>query len=288
MRNLQKGFANVTIIAVILIFAGAIGYWTLGKSQSEQQENVISSTLVDTQGVNSNTSSNSFPQGASYVSEEGRIQVSYPKGGEVLEIGKTYDIKWSNYVGNEPLTITLQVTTPDNKTSTKLITSNAPATGSYKWTVTSESLNNKYKIEINPTGGRELFGRSKDFFTVTGDPLITVVSPQAHARVNASQPLVITGKAKQVFGEGEFDVTTSYVLDGKKQIITHGIATCSIVGNGCDWTSGNLLDFKATLDLSKSPVCFVNVEFFKRDERTPQVNPFFTLPLWLYGINDCQ
>lgn len=287
MKNLQKGFANTALIAAIVILAGVVGYWTLGKSQQKQQENVID-IPVNPQSVNSDESSNRVPQGASYVSEEGRIQVSYPKGGEVLEIGKTYDIKWSNYAGSDPLTISLQVTTPDNKTSTKLITSNAPATGLYKWTVTSESTNNKYKIEINPAGGRTLVGRSKDFFTITGDQLITAVSPQAHARVNASQPLVITGKARKVFGEGEFDITASYILDGKKQIVTRGVATCSLTGNGCDWTSGNLLDFRATLDLSKSPVCSVNLEFFKRDERTPSVNPFLILPLWLYSINDCQ
>ncbi len=287
MKNIQKGFANVVVIIVIIILVGIVGYWILGKSQSKQQENAMD-TSVNTQSVNSDTNSNKVPQGASYVPEEGRIQVSYPKGGEVLEIGKTYEIKWTNYSGNDPLSINLQVTTPDNKTSTKLITSNAAATGSYKWTVTSESTNNKYKIEINPADGRELVGRSKDFFTITGDQLITAVLPQAHARINANQPLVITGKAEKVFGEGEFDLTVSYVLDGKKQIVTRGIATCNLVGDGCDWASGNLIDFKATLDLSKSPVCFVNVEFLKRDERTPQVNPFFTLPLWLYGINDCQ
>ncbi len=287
MENLQKGFANIAIIAVIVILAGAVGYWTLGRSESTQQENIVN-TPSNTETVNSATNSDRVPQGASYVSEEGRIQVAYPKGGEVLEIGKTYEIKWTNYAGGDPLAIALQVTTPDNKTSTKPITSNAPATGSYKWTVTSENTNNKYKIEINPSGGRELVGRSKDYFTITGDQLITSVSPQSNARVDGQQPVVITGKAKNVFGEGEFDLTASYILDGKKQIVSRGIATCNLAGNGCDWTSGKLIDFKATLDLSKSPVCFVNVEFFKRDERTPQINSFFSLPLWLYGINDCQ
>jgi hypothetical protein len=93
-----------------------------------------------------------------------------------LEVGKIYDIRWTNYSGQESLTIALQATTPNNQVSVKIIASSVPAasTGNYKWTVTSESPDNKYKIEVYPAGGRELVGRSKDFFTISSEQLITV------------------------------------------------------------------------------------------------------------------
>ncbi len=278
---------NKIIWIVVVIAILSVGsYFVFSEKSVDSPENSLQ------QASNNQPTLNEEPnrgQGASYVPEEGRIQISYPKGGEKLEVGKTYDIRWTNYSGNEPLTIALQSTTPDNKTSAKIIVDNVPATGSYKWTVTSESADSKYKIEVYPAGGRELVGHSKDYFSISGEQLITSVSPQPNARVNATQPVVITGKARKVFGEGEFDISASYLLDNQKQVvITRTFAPCSITGSGCDWTSGNLLDFKATLDLSSAPVCYVSVEFFKRDEKTPQTQPFYVLPLWLYGNGSCQ
>ncbi|MEK7193224.1 MAG: Ser-Thr-rich GPI-anchored membrane family protein [Patescibacteria group bacterium] len=281
--NNRKGFANIVLIVIIVAIVAVGGYFVFSKKSvtptPSQQNPEAGATNEPNQG-----------QGASFVPEQDRIQITSPKGGEKLEVGKTYDIHWTNYSGKEPLTIALQVTTPSNQVSAKIVASNVPAasTGTYKWTVTSESSENKYKVEVYPAGGRELVGRSKDFFTISGEQLITITSPKPNDRVNLTQPIIIIGKARKVFGEGEFDISASYLLDNQKKVVARALATCNIAGNGCDWTSGNFVDFKSTLDLSSAPVCYVSVEFYKRDDKTPQTKPFYVLPLYLFGNENCQ
>ena len=320
MKQGQKGFANIVLIVVIVAIVAVGGYFvlsnkstTLPKTQQTQTSNngqggnkinipydganikLTTSASPQNKPETSTANEQNPGQGASIIPEEDKIQIIFPKGGEKLEIGKSYDIRWANYfLIKEPLTIALHTTAPDNKVYAKIIASNVPAasSGSYKWKVTSESLDNKYKIEVYPSGGREMVGRSKDFFTIFGENLITVTYPKPNAnpndKINASQPIVITGKARNVFNESEFDVSASYILSDKKQVIAKTFATCNITGNGCDWISGNFVEFKATLDLSSAPVCYVSVEFYKRDEKTPQTQPFYVLPLFLYGNGSCQ
>src|SRR3989344_5185489 len=160
----QKGFSNVAIIAVIGAILVVGGYFLMSKKSTvptpSQQNPEAGATNEPNQG-----------QGASFVPEQDRIQITSPKGGEKLEVGKTYDVRWTNYSGKEPLTIALQATTPSNQVSVKIVASSVPAasTGTYKWIVTSESAENRYRIEVYPAGGRELVGRSKDFFTISGE-----------------------------------------------------------------------------------------------------------------------
>lgn len=228
-------------------------------------------------------------QGASQIEEKDHIKVISPNGGENLQVGSAVTIQWTNYKSQEPLTIALQSTDSSGQTSSKIVAFNVPASlTSYKWTVTSEDRNSKYKIEVYPAGGRNYIGRSKDFFKIIGEQLIIINSPLPNARVNINNPLVISGKAKKVFGEGEFDISASYILDGRKQVVTSGIASCNLTGNGCDWTSGNFVDFKSTLDLSKSPVCYLSLEFYKRNDKTGYGQAFYIIPLWLYGNSNCQ
>jgi len=289
---MKKIFAN-TILLVIVIIVIIIGYFVFSKKNTNPSER--SQEKVNNDQVISNEKPNGEKnwqgQGATYLPDEkDHIQVLSPKGGEKLEVGKTYDIRWSNYDGNEPLIINLQSTSLDDKRSVKTIASRVPAAleGSYKWVVTSESPDDKYKIEIYPAGGREIVGRSKDFFTISGERLIIITSPKPNDRVNLTQPIVITGKAKNVFNEGEFDISVSYILDNQKKFVARAIANCNITGNGCDWISGNFVDFKATLDLSSNPVCYAEVEFYKRDDKTSQIQPLYVLPLYLFGNENCQ
>lgn len=160
--------------------------------------------------------------GADIIKEEEMIRVLFPKGGETLEIGKTYEIRWDNYHGGEPLMIVLQVTTPEGKGYARIIAKNVPAAaeGVYHWTVNSEQPGNKYKIEIYPPGDRGLTGRSKGYFSIVGEPLITVNTPQLFEGVGGIMlvssstgppivkgevtPIRITGKARRIFNDGEF------------------------------------------------------------------------------------
>jgi hypothetical protein len=91
------------------------------------------------------------------------IQVISPKSGDKLIIGKTYDVKWSSYSGQENLNIVLV----GKKSSTVITTAvRAIDVGTYKMTVPALDTNDTYKIEVYPAGGRELVGRSGEF-TIT-------------------------------------------------------------------------------------------------------------------------
>jgi len=107
------------------------------------------------------TSSTSTPATQSVKSSS--IQVISPKSGDKLVIGKTYDVKWSNYSGQENLNIVLV-----GKKSSAVITSTLKAAnvGTYTMTVPAVDISDTYKVEVYPAGGRELVGRSGEF-TIT-------------------------------------------------------------------------------------------------------------------------
>jgi len=123
------------------------------------------------------TSSTSKP-----VTQSLSIQVISPKSGDKLVIGKTYDVRWSNYSGQENLNIVLV-----GKKSSTVITTTLKAVnvGTYKMTVPSVDTNDTYKIEVYPAGGRELVGRSGEFtITNTSQPSITVISPNGGEKIS--------------------------------------------------------------------------------------------------------
>lgn len=249
------------------------------ENSESNNENIINSEQVET---------NEQGQGATYSSDEERIQVILPGSGDELEIGDEYEIQWGNYSGDQKLTISLQTIDPAGEVISSVgIATDVLNIGVYVWTVTSQDSNNTYKIEMHPNGARNLVGRSESF-TISGEELIVINSHKPYDAVDASVPIEISGVARDVYSEGEFDVKASYVLDGEKQIVSESIASCSLGGNGCDWTSSNLESFKAVIDLSESPVCTTNIEFYARNDKAESAESFYTLNLRLIGINDCQ
>lgn len=106
-----------------------------------------------------------------------QVQVLFPKGGEQLEIGKTYDIQWKDYSGRDPLTLALQTTFSNGQSSMHNLAENISATsiGNYKWTVAPVDTSYKYKIIVY-SGYRNLVGQSSDFFSVVGEQLQNPIS----------------------------------------------------------------------------------------------------------------
>jgi len=241
---------KILLIGIIIftLVIGAVGYFALSKKPP------ITPSLTPSPKE----------QGADIPSEEEIIRVLFPKGGEELEIGKVYEIRWENYIGNEPLTIGLQVTMSNGKVYFKPIAENVPATvsGTYKWTVTSEPGDSKYKIEIYPPGGRGLVGRSKDFFSIIGDSLITVNNPQPLEEVTSS--LKVTGKARRIFSEGEFIVRLVGYYLPNEPLLTETIAHAQ----NCDWMSGDWCDFEVELFFPSEETkgVLIMIEFYQRDE----------------------
>lgn len=205
------------------------------------------------------------PERAYIPSEEEIIKVLFPTGGEKLEIGKAYVVRWENYIGNEPLTIGLQVTTSDGKTYLKKIAENVPtaSSGNYNWSVTSEPADSKYKIEVYPEGNRPLVGRSKNFFSISGDSLIIIDNPQPLEEI--ASPLKVSGKARRIFSEGEFIIRLAGYYLPDKPVLSEAIA----FAKNCDWLAGNWCNFEVNLSFSSEKIkdALAMLEFYQRDER---------------------
>lgn len=250
--NSQKGIAPIVIV-LIVVGVLLLGMGAIYLSKVERKPEVTPPPIT-------------YPgippdEGVWIPKEEELIRIIFPGGGEKLEIGKTYEISWENYIGEEPLTVGLQVTMPDGKTYLKRIAENVPAaiSGTYKWTVTSEPADSKYKIEVYPEANRPLVGRSKDFFSITGDSLIVVNTPQPLEEVTS--PIKITGKARRIFSEGEFIV--KLVSWGPDPVVSEAIASIS---DECDWMAGNWCNFNANLSFPSGKGTG-SLEFYQRDER---------------------
>jgi len=212
-------------------------------------------------------------QGAYIPEDDEIIRVLFPVGGEKLEIGKSYEIRWENFVGSGYLTISLEVTTSDKKAYTKIIASDIPgvSSGTYEWTVTSEPSDSKYKIGVYPADNRVLVGRSKNYFSITGDSLIIVNNPKPLEKV--TDPIRVSGKARRIFSEGEFMIKLRGwgmrgIDDGtvvKFPVVAESIAH----GSNCDWMSGDWCDFEVELSVPSEELKDKNwvLEFYQRDER---------------------
>lgn len=266
---MSKKIIIFVIIAIVVI--GAVSYFVLVKKPSTtpsperidipKEEEIIPSE----EEIIKKPSLTPSPEGIDIPSKEEIIRVLFPKGGEKLEIGKVYEIRWENYIEDEPLTIGLQVTMPNGKVYFKPIAENVPASasGSYKWTVTSEPADSKYKIEVYPEGNRALVGRSKDFFSIIGDSLIAVNNPRPLEEV--ASPLKVAGKARRIFSEGEFIVRLVGYYLPNKPVLTETIAHA----RNCDWLTGDWCDFEVELSFPSEKIkdVLTMIEFYQRDER---------------------
>lgn len=205
------------LIAIIAVLLAGAGYYLANQSV----------TPTPNPEIPINTVVKPSP-GTTVVPEIGRIQVTSPKGGEVWQIGSSHVIAWTNYAGKEPLTIALQTTSPNGQGSAKIIAENVPAasTGSYTWTVTSENTDNKYKIEVYPAGGRELLGRSNDYFTLKVSPSTSkssCVRGGCSGQLCAEEPV-----------DGNGPITT---CEYRAEYACYQGATCERQLNGsCGWT----------------------------------------------------
>lgn len=129
---------------------------------SESDMNKILSTfkftdIKDNSGTVTSSTNNSF-------------LITYPKGGENLEIGKTYKLAWQNNSGKAPKAIAIQTISQNGEDYGygNIITSNIPSanTGSTDWTVAS-TFNPKYSYKLVIFGdNREILGSSGTSFSI--------------------------------------------------------------------------------------------------------------------------
>jgi hypothetical protein len=299
MNMNQKGFANIALIVVIVAVVAVGGYLVFSKKSASPTETQQPQTPNELYKPISER--NWQGQGSSYLPDEkDHIQVLFPKGGEKLEVGKTYNIQWNNYEdGRESLTISLSGVSDDNRVvySEKLGT-NVPAkrSGTFSWTVSQPSFA-RYKVEIYPEGGRELVGRSKDFFSIFGGKPLVVNPPEPPKPLqtdnlivnvpltnqSVSNPIVVKGKARNIFFEGEFAIKLlgyDYPLGHPKYAESSRIITSAnarIVGD-CDWIRNQWCDFEATINYPSFGTGVENMLYFydggQGDPGTPAAPKF--------------
>jgi hypothetical protein len=101
------------------------------------------------------------------------ITLLSPNGGEIWEIGRTYEIRWTNTTGKEVFIELVRSTTGVSYP----ITSAGPTETSIAWTIPSTiQPANDYKIRIKTTDGTAI--DTSDYpFSIVLTPSITVISP---------------------------------------------------------------------------------------------------------------
>jgi hypothetical protein len=95
------------------------------------------------------------------------IKILSPNGGEVWEIGKTYEIKWTNTTGKE---VVIELVRSSTGFST-LLTSAGPTKTSFTWTIPSKiQPAQDYKIRIKTTDGTVVDTSDYPFSIVSSAP----------------------------------------------------------------------------------------------------------------------
>lgn len=259
----MKNKINVSLTILVVLILAIVGTWTFWSSD-KNKKSVDYSSLEENVKIQEQLGDleNHIDTGAYIPSSEDIIRIVFPNGGEVLEIGKSYNISWENYIGNEPLTIAIEVTTSNGAKYQKRIAENIPAaeSGSYNWTATSEMIGNKYKIEVYPEGDRPLVGRSNEFFSITGEPFIIINSPQQLEEI-ATSSLKVSGKVRKILSEGEFILRFT---DQSSALLIEKI----IKVENCDWIVGEWCNFEVDLSFEQEKIkdTIVMLNFYQRNE----------------------
>jgi hypothetical protein len=134
--------------------------------------------------------------------------ITYPKGGENLEIGKTYKLAWQNNSGKIPRAIAIQTISQNGEDYGygNIITSNIPSAnnGSIDWTVASTfNLKHSYKLVIFGDN-REILGSSdRSFSIVDKRPLSVTIAGGDTIVINKNnlftfnKPFTVSGTPSQ-------------------------------------------------------------------------------------------
>lgn len=284
----QKGFANIVLIIGIVILAGAVGYFTFIQKSTpptENQQPPLGDQSVTDQDLLPNDSNQPqqpriIHRGADFVREEDRPRVLFPQGGEELGVGKTYNIRWENYLSDEPLAIDVFAQKDYGTVYVKKLVGNVPAkeSGFYAWTV-SEPSYSQYKVQIYAdVGDKFLNGASKNFFTISGGEPLIIKPPEPLQTENlivstplgnetVLSPIIVKGKARNIFFEGEFKIELrgyDYPLSDPRYAESSRVVTSTfarLVGE-CDWMRGEWCDFEAVINYPSSGTGVENSLYF--------------------------
>ncbi|OGZ64635.1 MAG: hypothetical protein A2998_01345 [Candidatus Staskawiczbacteria bacterium RIFCSPLOWO2_01_FULL_37_25b] len=170
------------------------------------------------------------------VSTQPSITVTSPNGGETLEIGKTYTIKWnSTGIGNVSITM---VNKPISTYLEKIAT-NIENTGSYSWTVPVGNIgldypgDKGYIIRVTSAVYPYTFGQV-DNISITEPvgyitPDIKVTSPNGGEQFNKGQDIVVKWTSQ---GISKVSIRATYYDSNDKAVIADGSGEINVINGG--------------------------------------------------------
>ena len=157
------GSALAGFLAFVLMApaGSAEAFWGFGKSKKENNINYTGAVA----NVDSSSSVSSVPSSS--------ITVVSPNGGETLQGGKSYTIKWKTkgISKKEKVSILLEVADDDRGISIATSTTNS---GVYKWKVPGNVSGSNFKVAVTL---KSVWDKSDEFFSITQKTKITVISP---------------------------------------------------------------------------------------------------------------
>ena len=117
------------------------------------------------------------------------LSVTAPNGGEVLEVGRKFNITW-NVTGTIPNEVVKIEYSPNNGTTWKAVTAITPNNGVFEWTVPADASDTVLVRVTSPSNSR-IQDTSDQVFSVVPAPAFTISSPAAGASwsVGAVKPL---------------------------------------------------------------------------------------------------
>lgn len=180
-----------------------------------------------------------------------------PNGGEVWNIGTTQNITWNSTTFVSAVRIEYSA---DNGASWNLISSSAPNTGSYSWTIPNNpSTQALMRIFNTLTGATTVGDTSNGVFTIA-QPLITVTNPTAATQWHVNQPVTIN----YTTGSGVTNVRIEYSTNGG---LTWNTIISSTSNTGSySWTVPNIPGTQNVIKVSNAANLAVNGS-----------SPFFTV-----------
>ena len=94
------------------------------------------------------------------------FQVTEPNGGEILEIGNVYRVRWEFPETVQNVTIRF---TSDGGMDWKIVAYNIPNDGSHLWTIPPEPSTNCL-VMVEDVDDTDTNDQSDDYFTISGSP----------------------------------------------------------------------------------------------------------------------
>lgn len=210
------------------------GFWSSVGTADETARKSVHDSWLEWWNDNKQFITSNQPITPITSAEKNKIQILFPKSGDRLETGNTYEIRWENNSTQVPTTISLQSFTEGGQDLgySNIATTNIPISGKITWKIPLTDTNLKYKLAIFGSQ-RQVIGKSEGFFTFKDEqPLIVgvenvVINPKY--TFSFGTPFTITGATGI-----KLNNEPSPIIYSSAQTVQIGLVTARIVSFHAD------------------------------------------------------